>query len=266
MNDLMRNAFQKAGLPSASVAFAAACHDLARLALNRQSDPARAVHVWLGMAAGTGFREQIREFLADVATERASHTKSDGDADHNAGVTHVAGVPSPSEAHSDAAEDRDRVVSQAMHVPLASEPDPAGADQSTSVTQRALVPPAGPSPRFRDALTQQRERSAAVMSGIYIPDHRGGQEAFDDLKVAYYERTLKRLGRLVGQSSVAYNLVKLAKARRDKQAFVPDGATSANLFSHHEMIEMHRAAQLFAGSGLISLPDELRSSVLGSAA
>lgn len=81
----MKEAFEKVGLPTASVAFAAACYDLARLALNREAEPRRAVHVFLGLASGMGFRGLLEEYLAEIAKERIGEKSSAEARDHLGG-------------------------------------------------------------------------------------------------------------------------------------------------------------------------------------
>lgn len=80
MSQAMAGAFAKVGLSPSAVAFAAACHDAARMALNRaDGDPKRATAVWLNIAGGLGFRGPLEQFIAAVAEERRA-TKSDGGA------------------------------------------------------------------------------------------------------------------------------------------------------------------------------------------
>lgn len=112
----MREAFDKAGLPTASVAFAAACHDLARLALNRcGNDTGRAIPVFFGMANAPAFRDRLREFLAEVSGEK----NPGDDADHARSVAQFMDVQSSPGTPSNSGDDVDHVrsVAQLMDVP-----------------------------------------------------------------------------------------------------------------------------------------------------
>jgi hypothetical protein len=112
------------------------------------------------------------------------------------------------------------------------------------------------------ATTRAMELAAQVMSGVYIPDHRGGKESFDDVRIRYYTLTEERLARAVGRNSVAYNLVRIAKMRLPaNHEQLPTTTKSRDIFSADEIRRMQREAAVFAGHGLISLPEELRSAV-----
>lgn len=248
----LEDAFERAGFSAPAVAFASACHDLARLALNREPDPKRAVAQFLGLAHGPQFRECVAEFLAGVAREIPS-----GVGDQEQDGNHPVAVAAPETHSGDGA--KQRLATDRGDAPP---PEPqARGGQSSNASPRL------PTPAQIRAVTVAKQRSAAIMSGIMIPDHRGGSEPFDNIKIAFYGKTLERLGRAVGRNSVAFNLLKLAKARADKQAFIKrDEATSASVFSLDEMREMHKMAMVFAGSGLVSLPEELRAAVMEDAA
>lgn len=120
----MEAAFEKAGVPSAAVSFASACHDLARLALNRAADPERAVHVWLGMASGPDFRLALKAYLASVAREREQ--KSAGERGHPSIGTHVKDAPLPAEANSDGEMGHNHGAAQTKAAPSSSGTHPAG--------------------------------------------------------------------------------------------------------------------------------------------
>jgi hypothetical protein len=269
----LKTAFEKAGLPSASIAFAAACHDLARLALNQQADPARAVHVWRALAGNKEFSEALRQYLVSVSEER-SESKSGGvDQTPDGDVVHAEVVPPSDTEQPNAADDVDQptIVAQYPGVPssAATEPTVAADQPSGGDLARSLrVPATVVSSRSRiNAVKKARENDALVMSGVTIPDHRGGSEAFDTLKVRYYALTEERLRRTVGRSSVAYNLMRLAQMRVAKIARLPSSdAESKDIFSAEEMRSMQLEAAVFAGSGLISLPEELRADVMKAVA
>jgi len=124
--DQMAVAFERAGFPTGVLAFASACYDLARLALNQQPDPERAAHAWLGMASGRTFRDgPLADFLAAVARDR-QQASSAAEAGHLSGVTQVPPAPSAAETSSDAAAGQGVAVTPALGAPAASETEPAG--------------------------------------------------------------------------------------------------------------------------------------------
>lgn len=255
-------AFEKAGLPPASVAFAAACHDLARLALNQQADPERAVHTWLGMAGGKDFRGALQQFLAAVASERRSEAKSDGDRGQSNSETQDGHAPSPSDPDPTSETGQSTRGAYGTPAPSLVGHERGRGGHSRSGTQFGHVAsPATPTRAQIQAVTAAKAASARVMSGVFIPDHKGGSEAFDDLRIRFYDLTEKRLARMVGRGSVAYNLIRIAKMRRPANHDQLPDATSRDVFSAAEIQTMQREAAVFAGHGLISLPEELRSAV-----
>jgi|KBSMisStandDraft_5_1062788.scaffolds.fasta_scaffold02638_12 hypothetical protein len=311
---MLKEAFERAGLSPAHIAFAAACHDIAKLALNKQPDPARAAHTWLGMASGQMFREgPLREFLVAVAKERAANmssaevrgqlvadphgkhaptpadTNSDARRGQVLGEPHIAAASPASELYSGNETDHASGDAQDVHVsPLpeinpvgatghhahdahgSAAPVPAGANSDDGKDQtrvaahqtRVLLSPEGPTQHQINAVTRAKERSAQIMSGVYIPDHRGGSELFDDIKIRYYNMTRERLARAVGRNSVAYNLIRIAETRLPANHEQMNSATtSGDIFTSSEIRMMQQQAAVFAGSGLISLPEELRSVV-----
>lgn len=263
---MMKEAFEKAGMSPGMIAFAAACHDLARLALNKQPDPARAAHAWLGMASGQMFREgPLKEFLSAVAEERAAGNGSAGASDHDLSDTHSGRVTPPADPNS--GDERGRVPTDTHTARVSSPPEfsrERGGHQS-DYTRSALAPSLAhrePTAMQNAATRRARELAAAVMSGVYIPDHSGGKELFDDIRIRYYNMTEERLARAVGRNSVAYNLVRIAKMRLPaNHEQMPSNTTSKEIFSVDEIRRMQREAAVFAGHGLISLPEELRAAV-----
>lgn len=255
-------AFEKAGLPPASVAFAAACHDLARLALNQQSTPERAAYVWLGMAGGKDFRAALQQFLAAVASERRSEAKSDGDQGHTTAEAHGHAAPSPSDPDPTSEMGQSTRGAHGTPAPSLVGTERGGGGQRASDAQPLrAASPATPTRAQIHAVTAAKAASAQVMSGVFIPDHKGGSEAFDDLRIRFYDLTEKRLARMVGRGSVAYNLIRIAKMRRPANHDQLPDATSRDVFTAAEIQTMQREAAVFAGHGLISLPEELRSAV-----
>ncbi len=263
---MLKEAFEKAGLLPAHVAFAAACHDLARLALNKQPDPARAAHTWLGMASGQLFREgPLREFLAAVADERAANTSSAGVRDQKIADAQRFDALSPAGAKSDdgAVHSDDDTHAAVGSSPSGTQRERGGQPHpDAQITRAASLAPSAPTEQQRAATKAAAIRDAKIMSGVYIPDHRGGRELFDDVKIRYYSLTKERLARAVGRHSVAYNLIRIAETRLPANHEQMDGTTaSRDIFTSSEIRTMQQQAAVFAGSGLISLPEELRSVV-----
>ena len=126
--DQMAVAFERAGFPTGVLAFASACYDLARLALNQQADPGRAAHAWLGMASGRSFRDgPLAEFLAMVARDR-QQASSAAEAGQIASDTQDPRAPSAAETSSDAAAGQPAYDTHSWPAPAASETssEPAG--------------------------------------------------------------------------------------------------------------------------------------------
>lgn len=310
----MQHAFAKAGMTPSVVAFAAATHDLARLALNKQPDPARAIAVWLGMAAGKMFREgPLLEFLTAVAEERCATSSAESvgqrtrdpqirpahaSADTNSAaepgqITCAAqSVRAPSAAEHSSASARSHLGldiqldgAPALVDTTSGEGDGQGriytqrpgaapsleteyerggqtSDDNQTVSAAPFVP-RGPTEQQIRALTGAKEGSAALMSGVFIPSNSKGKEPFDNIRIAYYSKTKERLARDVGSNTVAYNLLRIAEMRLPaNHEHMSRNTRSIDVFTAAEIRAMQRQAAVFAGHGLISLPEELRGAVL----
>lgn len=258
MTDL-RAAFEKAGLPGASVAFAAACHDLARLALNKQSDPTRAVHTWLGMASGTGFRDALLVFLGDVAKEREAN--SSGDVAQSLSVAHLAAGPLPLEPNStDDMAHAGTVAREFSSSPSVELTSVGEAAHSVTVAHAPGGPsPAGPSPGFVRALVAAGGRQAAVMSGFYITERQGSRTPLEEIRVDSLARRREWLGKRAAGSAVEYNVLWLLEQQARKQAFIPKGALLPDVFGADDLRQTIAMGRAFATSPMIQLPEALRS-------
>ena len=179
--DQMAVAFERAGFPTGVLAFASACYDLARLALNQQADPGRAAHAWLGMASGRSFRDgPLAEFLAMVARDR-QQASSAAEAGQIASDTQDPRAPSAAETSSDAAAGQVEDDTQPGGAPAASDTEPAGeAGQGASATQWTRAPSPARSEQSSD-LGQtsgggagQAERDTQAIAAPPLPETEHG--------------------------------------------------------------------------------------------
>jgi len=154
--DQMAVAFERAGFPAGILAFASACHDLARLALNQQPNPDRAAHAWLGMASGRNFRDgPLRAFL-EVVARGQQQASSAAEAGQGRADTHHAGAPSAAETSSDAAAGHAARDAHPAPAPAASETEPAGEAGLLAADTHAA---AAPSPVRSEHSSDQRQTS-----------------------------------------------------------------------------------------------------------
>lgn len=169
----MADAFERAGLSLAHIRFATANYDLARLVLNREPDPQRAVMRWLGMARMPEFMKEIVAYLAAVKEEMQPSGAGEDQAP-TVGDGHVADrkqavlpVPDPSSA---ADEDHSWRVQQ-DHRPIVS----SAADPTSSGDEDHLrVAPSGysssvPAPDPKVAEGEDHVSGVQQDQGLAVP-------------------------------------------------------------------------------------------------
>lgn len=285
-NTALATAFEKAGLPAASVAFASACHDLARLALNRDPNPKTAVGVFLDQARGLAFRAALEAFLAAVAEERRDSKSDDDKAGHArcadkgqrdvaflsssdplAGGASIRGAPQgqdltapPATQTGDAASldvPQGHMAAAASSVPNAS----AGAVFTAPKGQSSVAPALAPPPARIAGIKHAAELSARVMSGVYLTERQGSKTLLDTVAVSSLDRRLKWLGGRAAQSAVEYNTAWLVRENVRRQAFVPDGAVVGDVLDATTIRNLHDVARAFASSPMVQLPEGLRSEI-----
>lgn len=151
MNTILGQALERAGFSPAHIRFASANYDLARLVLNREPDPARAVMRWLGMIRMPNFQDEIVAYLMAVKEEMQS---SGAGEDHHASVENDQGrrVPSAPDPSSAADEDQGHGVPQedlSSPVSPVADPTSSGDEDHRASLQKdhfPLVPPPDPEP------------------------------------------------------------------------------------------------------------------------
>jgi hypothetical protein len=221
---------------------------LARSALRRQPDPARAVAVWLGMAAGKKFREgPLLDFLRQVSA---------GDGDHENHDTHSATVAASAESSSadergqfpvgiqdaSASSSADNSSADAVDhgvrdthatlVTASADTQREGGDRVQPVAQSTYVAPLADQ-QLR-AVTGAKEASARVMSGVYITDSRGDRLPVEELAVSGLAQRLRQAGKRIANTAVEYNTLYLIHQYAKRQAFVPRGMQVGGLLSASE--------------------------------
>lgn len=275
----LADAFARAGLPASSVSFAAACRDLARLALNQRPDPRRAVQNFLNLAGGERFRAEIEHYLAAVAVEMksdaaagvtmplegqliaaaASNSFSGADGHRKIAANgHRAFAAAPEPAPHSAAEGHrwSALPSQTTGAP-AAEPDPAAEGQNERATNGHAkgAPAAGPTPAAAELLRRAKTAGRLrVLSGFHITERQGGRTPIEDIRVGRTQNLLRQLARRAGHTAVECLVVR--NLARSMPRGVPSDATYADVFSSTEIVAHIAAAQAEAdalGRAMIAL-------------
>jgi hypothetical protein len=285
MATTLADAFRRAGLPAAQVAFGAACHDLARMALNESDgNPRRAIGRWLDLARQPLFRDgPLAEYLAAAAADIPIRAASKG---HPEVETQAMSVPAPREPHSDAEPAQGRAETHARDGDLASEPlsdagnarrDPetnvtggepaseapsaAPKDHGDSETHNGDVPALRePSAADRKAKRKVEKEIARITSGHYIYDTRGHRNLVDDLSVSRMERLLRSQAKLFVRDFVSYNALTILLERAKKQAYLPPGSVVSNIFSVDEINDAFRDAYITTRGRFVMIPEAIAHS------
>ncbi len=277
----MTEAFARVGgLTPAAAAFAAACDDAARLAVNRGGDP---VAHWLRIVAGPDFRPALSAFIAAVASSPRATAKSGGVGQaKNAAAGQARSAPPP-ETHAGeanrrvpqgldhdaepAAETGDAaiaVVPQGQSCAqgqccAAASPDPnaaPGAIHEVPQGHLSTAPVAAPS--TVRGIVAAKELSARVMSGVKLTERQGSRIDLDVVRIGGLDRWLKFLGGRAAKSAVEYNTVYLVKTQIARQAYTPPDATVGDVLDATEIRHLHSLARAFASSPMVQLPEALR--------
>lgn len=191
MNTTMGHAFERAGFSPAAIRWASACYDLARLALNREPDPRRAVPRWQGMTHRPDFQEEIVAYLTAVKEEMKPSGAGDDqlisvDSDRS---IRVAPAPDPSSA---ADEDQVRSVPQDQQGSVSPAVDPTSSgdeDQTPNAQQSQMVAVPAPDPKVAEGEDHvsgvQQDQGLAVPPSV-APAQERAQRKLTRLQSSFY--------------------------------------------------------------------------------